>query len=127
MFAPDGRVSTMYVFNSTTLSAAGTKRIAECATWVTRETGVPTNHKGRAPPHLVGAARTESEARVLSMPVLLSEQSVRINDEFLCDAAIELGIPLRCLIQRDDLDIDSFGDVNSVVKNRHHQCAIVFH
>src|ERR1700733_7628309 len=35
-----------------------------------------------------------------------AEQPVRIDDEFLRDAAVEIGVPLRCLIQRDDLDID---------------------
>src|ERR1700735_538230 len=55
------------------------------------------------------------------------EQSMRIDDEFLGHAAVKFGVPARCLIQRDDLDIDGLRDANAVMKHRHHQCAVVLH
>ena len=52
---------------------------------------------------------------------------MRIDDEFLCDTAIEIGITPRCLIKADHRRIHGFGDGDAVVENGHHQRTVVLH
>ena len=50
-----------------------------------------------------------------------------IDDEFLRRAAIEVGVTLGRLVQRDHLDIDRIGDVDLAKQDRLHQRAMVLH
>ena len=48
-----------------------------------------------------------------------------IDDELLRGAAIEILVALGSLVQRSDPHVDGFRDVDPVVKDGHHQAAVV--
>ena len=52
---------------------------------------------------------------------------VRVDDEFLRRAGIELAVTARCLVEADHLHADDFGDVDAVPQDGLHQRAVVLH
>src|SRR6267142_2385437 len=56
----------------------------------------------------------------------LGELPVRIDDELVRDAGVEVLVAVRRLFKTDHLDIDDLGDRQSVPKNRLHELPIVF-
>jgi len=50
---------------------------------------------------------------------------VRIDNELFGGAFVEVSIPLRRLLQRNDGRIARFGGMNFVVQDRHHELAVV--
>ena len=52
---------------------------------------------------------------------------MRIDDEFLGYAGVECLIGLGRLSERNQLDIDRLRNLDAVMKDRHHQAAVVFH
>src|SRR5690606_19085750 len=56
-----------------------------------------------------------------------AEGLVRVDDEFLRYAGIELAVATRGVVQADDLHADHFGDVDAVPHDRLHELAVVFH
>ena len=52
---------------------------------------------------------------------------MRIDDEFSGDTSVEIGVTLWGLIQRDHRGVDRLRDANTIVKNRHHQSAVLLH
>src|SRR5216684_4908039 len=55
-----------------------------------------------------------------------AELSVRIDDEFVRDAGVEVFVAFRRLLKVDHLDIDDLGDRQSVPKYRLHELPVVF-
>ena len=55
------------------------------------------------------------------------EGVMRIDDELFRDTCIKRLVRLRCLIERDDFNIHRLGDVDAIVKDCHHQAAVVLH
>ena len=51
---------------------------------------------------------------------------MRIDDELVRDAGVEVLVALRRLLKTDHLDIDDLGDGQSVPKDRLHKLAVVF-
>src|ERR1700736_4998724 len=56
----------------------------------------------------------------------LGKLPVRIDDEFACDAGIEVFVAFRRLLKVDHLDIDDLGDRQPVPKYRLHELPVVF-
>src|SRR3982751_1050104 len=73
----------------------------------------------RVPTVMVVFAITQVLGRVLAY------QPMRIKDELLCRALIEVLITLRRVIQRDNLHIDGLRRKSALVQNRHHELSIV--
>src|SRR5882757_2875755 len=65
---------------------------------------------------------------VLGSPISgrLGELPVRIDDEFVCDAGVEIFVAFRRLLEIDDLDIYDLGDGQSVPEDRLHELPVVF-
>ena len=60
--------------------------------------------------------------------VRLADQQVRRSAlEHRAGSLVELGVALRCLLQRDGGGVDVVGDAHPVVKDRHHQLPVVAH
>jgi len=51
---------------------------------------------------------------------------VRIDNEFVGDAGVEVLVAVRRLLKTDHLDIDDLGDGQSVPKDRLHELSAVF-
>ena len=51
---------------------------------------------------------------------------MRIDDEFVCDAGVEVFVAFRRLLKTDHLDIDDLGDRQSIPQYRLHQLVVVF-
>jgi hypothetical protein len=56
-----------------------------------------------------------------------SDQAMRVEDELLGGALVEVHVTLRSLLQRNDCRVDRLGDLHLVVEDRHHQLTIVAH
>src|SRR5271168_56113 len=55
----------------------------------------------------------------------LLQAAVGIDEKFFCDALVEGGIALGRVVEADHRRVDGFGDLDTVVQNRHHQAAVV--
>src|SRR6266851_2084465 len=52
---------------------------------------------------------------------------MRVDDEFLGHPGIERLVRLGCLRERNQLDIYRLRNLDAIMKDRHHEAAVVFH
>src|SRR6266542_2992674 len=57
----------------------------------------------------------------------LLDQAVRVEHVLARRAMVEFGVPLRCLVQRDDRGVHVLRDLRTVVQDRLHQLPVVPH
>src|SRR6202158_4888053 len=52
---------------------------------------------------------------------------LRVADEFFLNARVERLVALGCLLEWNHLDINGLRNPDAIVKDRHHQAAVVLH
>src|ERR1700743_1168773 len=76
-----------------------------------------------------GGRRAPAGRAAASSPLRDSglDQTVRVEHELLGNAAVEVLVTLRRVVERDDRGIDRLGDVRLVVEDHLHEAVVVLH
>src|ERR1700674_480513 len=89
--------------------------------------GTKPGHDKKADHFSCGQKEPENAGSIFRQTLgRLAELPVRIDDEFVCDAGVEVFVAFRRLLKIDHLDIDDLGDGQSVPKYRLHKLPVVF-
>src|SRR5580704_13359691 len=67
----------------------------------------------------------QRNSRTCICSLSLPQAAVGIDDKLACDALVEVGIALGRVVEADHRRVDGFGDLDTVVQNRHHQAVVV--